>query len=92
MVVSKAVRFAVVGLIALALSPVATALAGSTTSDASGFGVDPCYAQCRVLLTSVTPKREARRVFGNCMALCNHKGTLVCANGVTATVGKSSCH
>ena len=91
MVVSKAVRLAIVGLIALALAPVATAFAGSTTSD-TGYGVDPCYKQCAPLLSSVTPRQEAQRVFKNCMALCNHKGILVCPNGVTATVGKSQCH
>jgi len=77
--------WAVACALVIAVSPVGAAFAGSTTSDGSGFGVDPCYAQCSPLFASVRPKSEARRVFGNCMAYCQHKGTIDCGHGVTVT-------
>ena len=57
--------------------------AGSTTSDASGYGVDPSYKQCSPLLKNITPKSEAQRVFKNCMNMLQHKGVIDCGNGVT---------
>jgi hypothetical protein len=87
----KVVRFVLAGLTVLAMSPVATVLAGSTTSD-KGYTVDPCYKQCHPLQSSVHPASEAKRVFHNCMALCQGHGIIICPNGVTATVGKSTCH
>jgi hypothetical protein len=44
-------------------------------------GVAPCHKQCSPLLGAVQPKAEAQRVYGNCRALCDHKGTVTCPDG-----------
>lgn len=51
---------------------------GSTTQADS---VAPCHQQCAPLLGSVKPKAEAQRVYGNCRALCDRKGTIKCPDG-----------
>ena len=43
--------------------------------------VAPCHQQCAPLLGSVKPQTEAQRVYGNCRALCDHKGTIRCPDG-----------
>ena len=44
-------------------------------------GVATCHKQCAPLLGSVEPKSEAQRVYGNCRALCDRKGTIRCPDG-----------
>jgi hypothetical protein len=51
---------------------------GSTTQADS---VSSCHKQCAPLLASVQGKSEAQRVYGNCRALCDRKGTVRCADG-----------
>jgi len=51
---------------------------GSTTQVQ---GVAPCHKQCSPLLGSVKPKSEASRVYSNCRALCDKKGTVTCPDG-----------
>lgn len=51
---------------------------GSTTQADS---VSSCHTQCAPLLKSVQPKSEAQRVYGNCRALCDRKGTVKCPDG-----------
>jgi hypothetical protein len=51
---------------------------GSTTQADS---VASCHKQCAPLLGSVQPKSEAQRVYGNCRAMCDHKGTVKCPDG-----------
>jgi hypothetical protein len=63
-----------------AFLPATDALAASTTSD-KGYTVDPCYKQCSPLLGSVTPRKEAQRVYKNCFALCSQRGVLICPHG-----------
>ena len=67
---------------------------GSTTSDSGGSGgggVDPCYKQCSPMLRSINPLQEAQRVFKNCMALCNHTGTVTCPDGSTRQASNGKC-
>jgi hypothetical protein len=71
----------IVTALILSLALPGIAFAGSTTSD-KGYGVDPCYKQCSPTLQNVKPRSEATRVFKNCMAYCQHKGTIDCGNGV----------
>jgi len=70
----------VIGVLAIAASPT-VAFAGRTTID-SGYAVDPCYKRCAPLLSSVSPRQEAKRVFDNCFAYCSHKGLISCPGGV----------
>jgi len=51
---------------------------GSTTTVDK---VAPCHKQCAPLLTAVKPVVEAGRVYGNCRALCDHKGNITCPDG-----------
>ena len=51
---------------------------GSTTTVDK---VDPCHKQCAPLLGSVKPASEAHRVYGNCRAMCDRRGTITCPNG-----------
>ena len=43
--------------------------------------------RCRPLLTSVTPRREAVRVYNNCLALQTNKGFTLCPGGRRQPVG-----
>ena len=51
---------------------------GSTTTVDK---VAPCHKQCAPLLKAVKPVAEARRVYGNCRALCDRKGKITCPDG-----------
>lgn len=85
--VLRTIRFAAIALLALSAVP-AAAVAGSTTSD-TGYGVSPCYKQCSPLLSAVSPKTEAKRVYRNCMALCSGKGWIECPHEVFVKVGRA---
>jgi len=68
------------GLVVIAVAPSVTSFAGSTTID-TGYTVDPCYKRCVPLLSNVSPKSEAKRVYDNCSAYCKHKGLIQCPDG-----------
>jgi hypothetical protein len=79
------------GLMAICASPTGV-FAGSTTSDASGFGVDPCYKQCQPLLGSVRPQSEARREFKTCMNTCQSGGGTPAVSSTAAKAyGPDTC-
>jgi hypothetical protein len=78
---------AAVAILAFTLLP-AAAFAGSTTSD-KGYSVSPCYKQCSPLLSAVTPKAEAKRVYRNCMALCTGKGWIECPGEIFVKPGRA---
>ena len=73
--------WATMGAIAIAILPITASIARCATID-NGYTVDPCYKRCAPLLSSVTPRQEARRVYKNCFAYCNHKGLIECPGGV----------
>jgi hypothetical protein len=54
-------------------------------------GVAPCHKQCAPLLGSVQPKSEAQRVYGNCRALCDHKGIITCPDGTMKPWNNPKC-
>lgn len=53
--------------------------------------VAPCHKQCAPLLTAVKPQEEARRVYGNCRAMCDRKGTVTCSHGTTKSWDNPKC-
>jgi hypothetical protein len=61
---------------------------GSTSQSDS---VAPCHTQCAPLLGSVKPKAEAQRVYGNCRALCDRKGTIKCPDGSVKSWKNPKC-
>lgn len=60
-------------------------------STSQGTGVAPCHAQCAGLLSSVKPKAEASRVYGNCRAVCDKKGVVTCPDGSTRSWKTPKC-
>lgn len=61
---------------------------GSTTTVDK---VAPCHKQCAPLLKAVNPVAEARRVYGNCRALCDHKGNITCPDGHQQSWRRPKC-
>jgi hypothetical protein len=52
--------------------------------------VAPCHKQCAPLLAT-KPKSEAQRVYGNCRALCDRKGTIKCPDGSVKSWKNPKC-
>lgn len=84
----KSNALSAIALFAISVLSPAASLAGTATSD-KGYTVDPCYKQCGPLLSSVTPRQEAVRVYKNCFAGCNHKGLVTCPNGAKIRPGNA---
>jgi hypothetical protein len=53
--------------------------------------VAPCHTQCAPLLGSVKPAAEASRVYSNCRALCDRKGTVRCPDGTVKSWRTPKC-
>jgi hypothetical protein len=60
-------------------------------STSQGTSVAPCHSQCASLLGSVKPKAEGQRVYRNCRALCDRKGTVTCPDGSTRSWKTPKC-